>query len=191
MNHPASTNEEPTTIEIRRRRLLYAGVASVAALSGISLALWKCSGSDAGGSVDPSLWQLKFDTPAGNSLALQAFRGRPLVLNFWATWCPPCVEEMPLLDRFYSENSSKGWQIVGLAIDKKESVQRFLRDFPVAYPIALAESEGPALGRNLGNLSGGLPFSVVVGPDGQIIQRKIGRLSAADLTVWGSLESAG
>jgi hypothetical protein len=101
------------------------------------------------------------------------------------------VEEMPLLDRFYRENSSKGWQVVGLAIDKPDSVQHFLHDFPVAYAIGLAESVGPALGRSLGNLSGGLPFSVVIGREGQIIQRKIGRLTPPDLDAWAAFERAG
>ena len=187
MNPHAFTDEEPTAIEMRRRRLLYAAVAAAAGLCGAGLALWKYSGSGARGAVDPSLWQLKFDTPTGDSLALQDFQGKPLVLNFWATWCPPCVEEMPLLDRFYREHSTNGWQVLGLAIDRMESVQRFLRDFPVAYAIALAESGGPALGRSLGNLSGGLPFSVVIGPDGQIIQRKIGRVSPDDLNAWAAL----
>ncbi len=187
MNPPDSSVEDTAAIEIRRRRLLYAGVATAAALSGVGLALWRHSESEASEAVDPALWQLKLATPNGNSLALQEFQGKLLVLNFWATWCPPCVDEMPLLDRFYRENSSKGWQMLGLAIDRAESVQRFLREFPVAYAIALAESAGPALARSLGNLSGGLPFSVVVGGDGQVIQRKLGRVSEADLTAWATL----
>jgi hypothetical protein len=101
------------------------------------------------------------------------------------------VEEMPLLDRFYRENSSNGWQIVGLALDKPDSVRRFLRDSPVSYVIGLAESGGVELNRSLGNLSGGLPFSVVIGRDEQIVQRKIGRLSSTDLDAWAKFAAIG
>jgi thiol-disulfide isomerase/thioredoxin len=184
MNDPEPTPQFLPKSGIHRRRLLYAGVAAAAGLSGVGLALWKNSGTGAVEGVDPSLWQRKFETPTGDVLELQRFRGQLLVVNFWATWCPPCVEEMPLLDRFYHENSSKGWQVVGLALDKPDSVRRFLRDFPVNYAIGLAESGGVELNRSLGNLSGGLPFSVVIGRDEQIVQRKIGRLSVTDLDAW-------
>ena len=171
--------------------MLYAGVAAAAGLCGAGLALWKHSRTEADEGVDPALWQLKFENPTGGTLDLASFRGKPLVLNFWATWCPPCVEEMPLLDRFYRENSSKVWQVVGLAIDKPDSVRRFLRDFPVAYSIGMAESVGMGLTQSLGNLSGGLPFSLVITGNGIVAQRKIGRLSAADVGAWASFEAAG
>ncbi len=190
MNDPQPTPPIPAAPGFQRRGLLYAGVAAAAGLCGAGLALWKYSATDDGQVVDPSLWQLSFASPAGGKLDLASFRGKPLVLNFWATWCPPCVEEMPLLDRFYRENSAKGWQVLGLAIDKPDSVRRFLRDFPVAYPIGLAESSGIGLAQKLGNLSGGLPFSLVITGRGIVAQRKIGRLSAADVSVWASFEPA-
>jgi thiol-disulfide isomerase/thioredoxin len=191
MNAPDPIPQIPPKSGIHRRRLLYAGVAAAAGLSGVGLALWKNSGAGGAEGVDPSLWQRKFETPTGDSLELQRFRGQLLVVNFWATWCPPCVEEMPLLDRFYRENSSNGWQIVGLALDKPDSVRRFLRDSPVSYVIGLAESGGVELNRSLGNLSGGLPFSVVIGRDEQIVQRKIGRLSSTDLDAWAKFAAIG
>lgn len=191
MNEQVQTKGSAPTDGVNRRRLLYAGVAAAAGLCGAGLGWWKYSRPGAGAGVDPSLWQRKFDMPTGETLDLQSFRGKLLVLNFWATWCPPCVEEMPLLDRFYRKNSSKGWKVVGLAIDKRDSVRRFLRDFPVSFPVGLAESGGTELVRSLGNLSGGLPFSLIVGREGQVIQRKIGRLTPADLGTWAAFEAVG
>ncbi len=192
MNDSQQIQEEGSAVAIQRRRLLYAGVAATAGLCGAGLALWNHSATDAGEKIDPSLWQRKFETPAGGTtLDMTSFQGKPLVLNFWATWCPPCVEEMPLLNRFFRENSSKGWQVVGLAIDKPESVRRFLRDFAVGYPIGMAESDGIGLAQSLGNLSGGLPFSLVITGTGAIVQRKIGRLSPSDLSAWASFEFSG
>ncbi len=118
---------------------------------------------------------------------MSAFRGKPLVLNFWATWCPPCVAELPLLDRFYREQSTRGWQVVGLAVDRLEPVQGFLKKRPLSFPVALAGTGGVALGKSLGNLSGGLPFSVVFGADGVVRHRKMGALSAEDLANWAAL----
>ena len=74
-----------------------------------------------------------------------------MVLNFWATWCTPCVEEMPLLNAFFLENKSKSWQMIGLAIDQPSAVKRFLGQHPVEYAIGLAGLDGTELMKNLGN----------------------------------------
>jgi len=120
----------------------------------------------------------------GRTVTLPNFGGKVLVLNFWATWCPPCVEEMPMLDAFSQQQSGKGWQVIGLAIDQPSSVRQFLARTPVRYPIGLAGLEGTGLVRELGNTSGGLPFTVLLGPDGTLRQRRMGRLSRADLDAW-------
>jgi thiol-disulfide isomerase/thioredoxin len=186
--HAEPKDLPPPALVAQRRRLLYAGVAVAAGVCGGALAWWKYAAPGGVEGVDPALWQSSFDTPTGATLQMQRFQGKPLVLNFWATWCPPCVEEMPLLDRFYRENSAKGWQVVGLAIDRPEAVQRFLREFPLGFSIALAQAKGSELGQRLGNLSGGLPFTLVVAADGSLVQRKIGRLSPADLAAWSRIE---
>jgi thiol-disulfide isomerase/thioredoxin len=170
-----------------RRRILYAGVAGTAALAGAGLALWKWRVETGRRDAASALWPMNFDTPAGTTLSMQSMRGKPLVLNFWATWCPPCVEELPLLDGFYRENASKNWQVLGLAIDQPSAVRKFLERTPVSFPIALAGLGGTELGHALGNLGGGLPFTVVVGAGGDVLQRKMGRVTAADLAGWTQL----
>lgn len=171
-------------LRIDRRHLLYAGVATLAALGGAGIAWWERRPAAVAPDAGQQFWAQSFDTPEGGRIAMQSFRGKPLLVNFWATWCGPCVEEMPLLDSFYRENQSKSWQVVGLAVDKPDPVRRFLRRVSVSYPIAMADLSGLELGRALGNSQGGLPFSVVFGADGALIARKIGKLTAGDLQQW-------
>ena len=169
------------------RRGLMAGVAAVAAVAGAGLAWWRLRPHEAAPGAEAVLWQQHFETPTGTPLDLTALRGKPLLLNFWATWCPPCVEELPMLNAFYKEQRARGWNVLGLAIDQPSSVRKFLERLPLDFPIGLAGLGGTELGRNLGNLNGGLPFTVVFGADGRILARKMGKVDAADLQRWLAL----
>ena len=171
-----------------RRRWLYGAVAAAASLGGAGLAWWKYSVKQPDEGAAQNFWRMSFDTPAGDRLAVESFKGRPLLVNFWATWCPPCVEELPLLDLFYAENSSKGWQVLGLAVDRPAAVNDFLMRHPLRFAVALAGESGAGLSKMLGNVSGGLPFSIVLGADGTIRQRKLGKLTARDLSAWRELK---
>lgn len=177
----------PQPPDSRRRTLLYAGIGAAAAIAGAAVALRQWGDGGGSGRVDAALWAASFDTPGGPPLTLQSFRGKPLVVNFWATWCPPCVEEMPLLEAFFRQNTTKGIQVVGLAIDQPSAVRTFLQRTPVSYPIGLAGLGGTELSKTLGNESGGLPYTVVVGADGSVVQRRMGRVSEADLGHWAKL----
>jgi thiol-disulfide isomerase/thioredoxin len=172
------------TLNANRRTALYAGVAALAGLAGAGVA-WQ---RRAGGRLSPealqTLWSNEFETPEGVSLPMTSLQGRPLVINFWATWCTPCVEEMPLIDAFFRENESKGWQVVGLAVDQPSRVRQFLRQFPVSYRIGLAGLNGTELSKILGNEVGGLPFTVVLNANHELIQRKIGKLTSDDIKKW-------
>ena len=167
-----------------RRRWLYAGVAVAAAGGGAALAWRHLQPQVQEPGPEANLWGQSFASLEGAPLAMAAFRGRPLLLNFWATWCPPCVEELPLLNRFYGERRAQGWQVLGVAVDQPPAVRKFLEKLPLAYPVAIATSGGMQLGRSLGNLQGGLPFTVVFGAEGRIRHRKIGQVQAEDLSRW-------
>ena len=185
-----SSGELPRDATTARRRLLFAGVAAAAALGGAGVAWQRLQpkAMEEGFSGDAgSFWEMNFETPEGGQLAMAAFKGRPLLVNFWATWCPPCVEELPLLDRFHQEQAKAGWQVVGLALDKPESVRTFLKKIPLQFPVGIAQSEGASLSKSLGNQAGGLPFTVVFGAQGGVLHRKMGKVSAADLTQWASM----
>lgn len=170
-----------------RRRLLYAGVAGAAALGGAGLAWWKFQPHAMEAGAEQALWGMEFEKPDGGAVVLKAFAGKPLLLNFWATWCPPCVEELPMLNAFYREHAAKGWQVLGLAIDQPSAVRKFLARIPLEFPVGLAGLGGTDLGRSLGNLTGGLPFTVVLGGAGRVLHRKMGQVTPQDLQLWASL----
>lgn len=176
--------QPPGNGQTGRRRWLGAAVALAAATTGGVLSWRKFQSEVPPTAQELALWQMEFPTPAGPVLQVKALRGKPVLLNFWATWCPPCIDELPLLSSFFQENSSKGWQVVGLAVDQLAPVQRFLAQSPVSFPVALAGNVGIELGRSLGNVSGGLPFTVVLGSDGRVVHRKMGRVSPSDLQAW-------
>lgn len=168
---------------MNRRQWVYGGVAAAAAAAG---AVWSTRKPSALRSSD-EVWKQVLPQPAGGQLVIADLRGKPLLLNFWATWCPPCVKEMPLLDAFYQTHRARGWQVVGLAVDSPTPVRAFLERVPVSFPIGLAGMEGSELSRALGNPTGALPFTVVLNTKGDVVVQKLGSIEADELERWASV----
>lgn len=120
-----------------------------------------------------------FPDLAGQSVALSQFKGRPVVVNFWATWCAPCVEEMPHLDAL--SKSLPNIQFVGIGIDTASNISQFVTKIPVSYPLYVAGHSGIGLVRELGNAAGGLPFTVLLDAEGHIFDTILGQVSPDDL----------
>jgi thiol-disulfide isomerase/thioredoxin len=134
-----------------------------------------------------AFWQMSFATPDGGTVAVASLRGQPLLLNFWGTWCPPCVKEMPDLDTFAKEHAAQGWRVLGLAVDNPKAVREFLARAPVGYTIGLAGFEGSELAKQLGNGQtgqAGLPFTVAFDRNGAIKHRKAGATTLEELRAW-------
>ena len=167
---------------MNRRSLVITGVGALAAAAGVGGALWQRQ--RAAPPADPAFWNLRFERPEGGELVLASLRGRPMLLNFWATWCAPCVKEMPLLDQFHQAQRARGLSVVGLAVDSPTPVREFLSRRPMSFPVGLAGLDGVELARSLGNDSGALPFSVLFSADGAVLTRKLGALHTEDLADW-------
>jgi len=110
--------------------------------------------------------------------------GRPMLVNLWASWCGPCIEEMPELDRFAASQGANGTQVVGIALDDRTAVEAFLRRIPVRYPILLDEAGPRDAGVQLGNPKGVLPYTVLIAADGRLIKQKIGPFQPGEIDNW-------
>lgn len=181
--NPTPPGSGPAT-PVRSRRLWLAGGVALGAIgAGIAWRHWQ---DRAAAALDTPPWPLIFPRPEGGELRMAALWGRPLVLNFWATWCPPCIEELPELERFHRVWSPRGWQVAGLAVDAPTPVREFLTRRPLSFPIGLAGLDGSALSRALGNERGALPFTAVYDGAGRIVQRKLGQTSFDELAAWAA-----
>lgn len=125
---------------------------------------------------------LELSDAEGKSRRLSEFDGKLVLLNFWATWCGPCREEMPLLDAT-SEKFGKDLHVVGVAIDDGEAVREFLKEYPVRYPI-LVSSEDDDLSLRFGDTKSVLPYSVLIGRDGKILAQRAGYFTEKSLMGW-------
>jgi thiol-disulfide isomerase/thioredoxin len=117
----------------------------------------------------------------GTPQALSQWKGKILVVNFWATWCPPCIEEIPELVELQHELATHNVQIIGIGIDSASNISEFSAKHKIDYPLYVSGMSGTELSKQFGNQSGGLPFTVLVTPDGQVKKTYLGRLKMEQL----------
>jgi thiol-disulfide isomerase/thioredoxin len=118
-----------------------------------------------------------FPNELGENKNLKPYEGKIVVLNFWATWCEPCRDEMPELSALNSAYLDKNVVVLGLAIDEVDAIKAFVAETKVSYPLFAAESTGMELAASLGNDKGVLPFTLIIQPDGSIAKTYFGRIS--------------
>jgi thiol-disulfide isomerase/thioredoxin len=129
-----------------------------------------------------------FNTSKKEPINFEQFRGKLVLVNFWAPWCPPCVQEMPDLSRIQTEYAERGVQVLGIGLDTPEHISQFEKDNPVRYVLFNAASGGAELAKRFGNERGVLPFSVLIAANGEILETHAGKIEYITLKKW--LEAA-
>ena len=123
-----------------------------------------------------AMFQSSLPDTQNQQRSFSEWKGKTLLVNFWATWCPPCVAEMPELVELQADMASRNLQIIGICIDSPTNIRQFAEKLEISYPLLVAGMEGTELSRQFGNQGGGLPFTVLIGADGRVRQTYIGRL---------------
>jgi len=165
----------------RRRWLAFGTVAAVAGGLGAWTAWRRYAPGEAEIDATHLLFALNLPDAQGAPVDVGRWRGRPLVVNFWATWCPPCVEEMPELSELHTKYEKSGLQVLGLGVDSPDNIRKFSVERPVSYPLLVAGAGGSELSRRFGNRAGGLPYTVVVDRSGRVTRRIVGRFRYQEL----------
>ena len=128
-----------------------------------------------------ALFAASFPDENGKTQALKQWQGKVIVLNFWATWCPPCREEMPELSTLNTKYRNKNVVVLGIATDDVALIKEFSKTTKVSYPLLAADMAGSDLAFNLGNNQDVLPYTVIIKADGTIAKTYFGRLSMPEL----------
>jgi thiol-disulfide isomerase/thioredoxin len=162
------------------KNLLLLAAALAALVAGYFAAQW-LRGSTTDTTLGGSAVEFKLPDLAGKSRSLSEWRGQVVVLNFWATWCPPCREEIPLFIDLQKRHGRDGLQFLGVAIDRQEDVVSYVAEIGMNYPTLVADDNAMELMRSYGNRTGSLPYSVVIDRDGQIMARKLGAFRGQEL----------
>ena len=163
-----------------RRNWLIAGCALAAAAGGFALRRRGEKGAAIGKGVD-ALLALELPDPDGSLQSMTQWRGKVLVVNFWATWCQPCREEIPALLRIAKKHAGKNIQIIGIAVDSADKVKQFAEEFTIDYALLIGGLESIELSRQLGNRASALPFTAVLDHSGTLVRTHLGQISEQDL----------
>lgn len=154
-----------------------AGVAAIAVGAGVGLGLRKFGVDEADDKIVEDFLNRQYPDPQGKGTNMSDYRGQVLVVNFWATWCAPCIQEMPELSEIQDETAADGVKVLGLAIDSANKVLQFNTRLQVSYPLLILGAAGIDLVKQLGNSSGSLPYTVVINREGAIVDQTLGRFN--------------
>jgi thiol-disulfide isomerase/thioredoxin len=167
-----------------KRSILIVTVAIMAFVGGLSVRNLMSSQLDKAKVSEENQRKLtEFSLPdlAGKPRNIKEWQGKVLVINFWATWCPPCLKEMPEFETMQKEFSDKGLQFIGIALDDADPVKEFIASKKITYPILLGEDQGTKIAHDLGNIVNTVPFTVIVDKKGLVVKSHMGELSREQL----------
>ncbi len=165
----------------RRQWISIAGISLLALLAGVVTSQWIYKTGLASDPAIKAFFANPWQTPDGKLVDTEEWRGKVLVVNFWASWCPPCVEEMPTLDKLQAEFKSQNVLFIGIGIDSPSNIRQFLEMTPVSYPIVIGGLEGSNLSKQMGNSQGALPYTIIINSQGKSTSSKLGKISEEEL----------
>ena len=165
----------------RRQWISIVGISLVALVAGAITSRWIYKTGLASDPAIKAFFANPWQTPDGKLVDTEKWRGKVLVVNFWASWCPPCVEEMPTLDKLQGEFKSQNVLFVGIGIDSPSNIREFLEKTPVSYPIVIGGLEGSNISKQMGNSQGALPYTIVINAQGKATSSKLGKISEEEL----------
>ncbi|MEJ2173353.1 MAG: TlpA disulfide reductase family protein [bacterium] len=161
----------------RREWLVLGGVGTAAAVAGVVFGpILLQSG---GGAAE--LLATPMPDLSGRTRRVSDWQGKVVICNFWATWCAPCREEIPMLVDLRAQYAAQGFEVLGIAVDNAANVREFAAKYLISYPVLIAEAGGLDLIRKLGNTAGALPFTVTLDRQGEILSRKLGILRRGEI----------
>lgn len=166
---------------MKRKYWLWGAVALLGVTLGINAGMNRWQPEPAQVEAPAQLFAQNFPTLYSERQEMNIYQGKPLVVNFWATWCSPCVEEMPDLEALQHELKDQNKQIIGLGIDTAEKMREFAETHKITYPLYVVGATGIEISRLFGNQSGGLPYTVLIDAEGVTRKTYIGRLDMEEL----------
>lgn len=167
-----------------KRSVLIASVAIVAFVSGLSVRGLLSSPLETPNqpATQVALPDVSMADLAGKQHNFKEWQGKVLVINFWATWCPPCLKEMPEFEALQNDYAKKGLQIVGIALDDADPVKEFINSKKITYPILLGADQGTKIAHDLGNIVNTVPFTVIINKQGQVVKSHMGTFTKEELS---------
>ena len=163
-----------------KRALLLGAAGLTAAAAGAYGGHWWLTRGTVPGD-EAKLLAASFEGLDGQQQAIAAWKGKTLVVNFWATWCGPCREEMPEFVKAQTEFAAKGLQFVGIAIDRRAPVEKFAKELSINYPLLLGDVAWLDAVKTMGNPQGVLPFTMVISPKSEVMLRRVGKLKYSEI----------
>ena len=165
----------------RRQWIIIVAISLLALLAGVLTSQWIHKTGLASDPAVKAFLENPWQTPDGKAANTQEWQGKVLVVNFWASWCPPCVEEMPTLDKLQEEFLKQNVLFVGIGIDSPSNIREFLEKTPVSYPIMIGGLQGSNLSKQMGNSQGALPYTIIINSKGKSSYSKLGKISEDEL----------